>query len=90
MGRRISTTCEITELEPNKTIAFKATSDGPMECQTTYTLEPNGNATRLRIVGSFRTKDFWRLLEPILKGEVKKESQQELTTMKKVIESRTP
>ena len=89
MGRRISTTCEITELEPNKKIAFKATSDGPMEYQTTYTLEPNGAATRLRIVGSFRTKGLWRLLEPFLKGEVKKESQQELTIMKKVIETRT-
>ena len=89
MGRRINTTCEITELEPNKTIAFKATSDGPLEYQTTYTLEPNGSATRLKIIGLFRTKGFWRLLEPLLKGEVKKESQQELTIMKKVIEGRT-
>lgn len=88
MGRRINATCEITELVPNKTFAFKGTSDGPMEYEATYILEPNGNATVLKITGIFRTKRFWRLLEPILKGEVRKESRQELITMKKVIEAR--
>ena len=90
MGRRVNTTCEITALEPNKRISFRATSDGPVEYETTYTLEQNGNATRLNINGNFRTKGFWRLLEPMFKGEVKKESLQELTTMKRAIEERTP
>jgi len=90
LGRHIRTTCEITQLEPNKVFAFKGASDGPMEYQTTYTLEPNGSATRLKIVGSFRTKGLWRLLEPFFEGEVKKQSRFELTMMKGVIEARTP
>jgi uncharacterized protein YndB with AHSA1/START domain len=88
MGRRIHTTCEITRLEPNRIMAFEGTSDGPLEYRTTYTLEPNGSGTRLRIEGSFRTRGIWRLLEPILKSEVKKGSRQELTAMKRVIETR--
>ncbi len=89
MGRRISTTCEITELKPNKQIAFKATSDGPMEYQTIYTLEPNGAANSSKDSWVISSEGSLALLEPFLKGEVKKESQQELTTMKKVIETRT-
>ncbi|OGU32146.1 MAG: hypothetical protein A2X67_11030 [Ignavibacteria bacterium GWA2_55_11] len=89
MGRRISTICEITQLVPNKMFSFSATSDGPMEYRTSYSFTPVGSATRLNIVGEFHTKGFWRLLEPLLKGEIKKESRQELTTMKRVIESRT-
>jgi len=88
MGRRVHTVCEITALEPDKRISFKATSDGPVEYETTYTLEDNGNATRLNISGNFRTKGFWRLLEPLFKGEVKKESLQELAAMKAAIEGR--
>lgn len=88
MGRRIQTTCEITHLEPNSTVAWNATSDGPMEYQTTYTFEAIGSSTRLKIAGAFRGKGLWRLLEPILKGELKKESRHELAAMKAIIESR--
>jgi len=89
MGWRVSTTCEITELEANRRIAFKATSSGPIEYETSYTLDPSGTATRLSIVGTFRTKGFWKLLEPIFKGGVKKESRQELLGMKRAIETRS-
>lgn len=89
MGLRINTICEITELEANKKFAFKGTSTGPLEYEASYTLEPSGNATRLNIVGKMRTKGFWKLLEPIFKGEVKKESRQELLSMKRAIETRT-
>jgi hypothetical protein len=89
MGLRINAICEITELESDKTMAFKGTSSGPFEYQASYTLEPIGNSTRLKIVGKMRAKGFWRLLEPILKGEVKKESWQELLAMKRVIETRS-
>ena len=88
MGRRVDTICEITELETNKKFAFKGTSSGPFEYESTYTLEPKENGTSISIVGNFRTKGFWRLLEPFIKGEVAKESSQELAAMKEAIESR--
>jgi uncharacterized protein YndB with AHSA1/START domain len=88
MGRKISTTCVIKQLDPGKTIAFGATSDGPLEYDTTYTLEATPTGTRLNINGSFRTKGMWRLLEPIIRASVRRESRGELATMKQVIESR--
>jgi carbon monoxide dehydrogenase subunit G len=87
MGRRISTVCEITELEQAHRIAFRGTSTGPFSYDTTYTLEPAGNATRVNIVGNFRLKGLWRLLEPVVRFEVRKESEQELRAMKSAIES---
>lgn len=89
MGRRISTICEITELVTNERFGFKGTSTGPFEYETTYIVEPRGNATLLSVVGNFRTKGLWRLVEPLIKGEVKKESSQELAAMKRAIESRS-
>jgi carbon monoxide dehydrogenase subunit G len=88
MGRNINTICEITEIEPLKRFAFKGTSNGPASYQSTYTLESIGNATRITIVGHFQFKGLWRLLEPFIKGEVGKESAQELKEMKAAIESR--
>jgi len=61
-------------------------SDGPLEYETTYSLEPTAAGTRLNINGHFRTKGFLRLLEPIIKGQVRKESKEKLAKMKKVIE----
>jgi uncharacterized protein YndB with AHSA1/START domain len=90
MGRQYTSTCEIVELEPNRMFAFNATSDGPLEYKTKYTFEPADGGTRLEIVGSFQTKGAWRLLEPIMKGEIRKESQMELVAVKKAIESLTP
>jgi uncharacterized membrane protein len=90
LGRQVNTTCEVTHLVPNKVFAFKGTSDGPLEYQTAYTFEQSSNGTRVNIVGSFRTKGLWRLLEPILKGEVERDSRRELSRMKAFIEARTP
>jgi len=53
MGRRVTTVCEITELVPDRRIAWKATSSGPFSYQTTYTFTPAGSRTRLDIVGTF-------------------------------------
>jgi uncharacterized protein YndB with AHSA1/START domain len=88
MGRRDTTTCEVVELERNSRFAFKAT--GRFEYETTYTFGARDGGTRIEIDGSFKTKGFWRVLEPILKGELQTESRTELQAMKKAIETRTP
>ena len=89
MGRRVETTCEITELVPLKCMAFRATSTGPFAYHTSYSLEDRGNSTRITIEGAFELKGLWRLLEPLVRGEVRKESAQELQVMKAAIERRS-
>ncbi|HEX9564647.1 MAG TPA: SRPBCC family protein, partial [Gemmatimonadaceae bacterium] len=66
MGRRVTTVCEITELVPDRRIAWKATSSGPFSYQTTYTFTPAGSRTRLDIVGTFSLRGLWRLIEPVV------------------------
>jgi hypothetical protein len=86
MGRRVTTVCEITEYVPDRKLAWRATSTGPFTYATTYTFTPAGNRTRIDITGTFSLRGLWRLLEPLVRGEVRKESAQELTAMKAAIE----
>jgi hypothetical protein len=88
MGRRVETICEITDLQPSRRVAFRATSNGPLSYATSYLLEPQGDTTRVTIEGTFTFKGLWRLLEPLVRGEVRKESAQELLAMKAAIERR--
>lgn len=90
MGRRVTTVCEVTELVKERKIGWKASSSGPFSYQTTYTLTADGPKTRLDIVGTFSLKGLWRLIEPLARSEVRKESAQELVAMKTAIESRPP
>src|SRR5688572_28645022 len=78
MGRRVTTICEITELEPSQHVSFAATSSGPFSYATRYAFEDTEGGTRLTIEGTFTLKGFWRLLEPLMKSEVRKESAHEL------------
>ena len=87
MGRRVEGLCEITQLEPGKTIAFHGTPHGPFSYEATYTLESLGDATRISIVGHFRFKGLWRLLQPLARVMLSMESAQELAAMKVAIES---
>jgi uncharacterized protein YndB with AHSA1/START domain len=88
LGRRVTTLCEITEFVPGKRLSFAATSTGPFSYATTYTFETTGATTRLGIDGTFRLSGIWRLLEPLVKREVRNESAGELKAMKAAIESR--
>ena len=88
MGRQISTICEITELEPMRRIAWRGTSSGPASYSAAYDLEADGTSTRITIHGTFEFKGLWKLLEPFIGAEVRKESQGELKAMKAAIEAR--
>ena len=88
MGRRVTTVCEITELVPLERFAFSATSSGPFSYATTYAFEAKGESTRISIDGRFTLKGLWRFIEPLVKGEVTRESAAELLAMKAAIENR--
>ena len=86
-GRTIETTCEITTLESAKRFAFRASSTGPFTYESQYELAPAGAGTHLQIEGRFHFRGWWRLVEPLLAMEVRKESRQELAQMKAAIEN---
>lgn len=90
MGMRFEAMCEVTAFEPPHTLAM--TADGKMiDYAGTFTFEalPGGPATRLSVSGTMKMKGFWRLLEWLAAGEIRKESQAELQDIKKAIETQT-
>ena len=84
---RLQTVCTVTEVKPGERFAFQAKSSGPLDYEGTFELQPVAGGTRLTLSGNARLKGLWRLLQPILAGDLRKESRKELQTMKEVLEA---
>jgi uncharacterized protein YndB with AHSA1/START domain len=82
---RLDATCEVTAYEPARRMAFTASSK-PIEYGGEFTLEPLGSGTRLSVDAAVRLKGFWRLMQPVMAGEMKSETRKELETIKRVLE----
>ena len=86
MGMKFDADCEVTAFEPPRRITMIA--DGKIvHYQGTFNLEPSSLGTRLSVDALVALKGFWRLLSPLISGEIRKESQAELEDIKRVIES---
>ena len=80
-------TSEVTEYESNAKIGFR-TTEGPMDWEGTFTLQPIGDgATRIVGLGSIRLKGWQRLMEPFIRGEVRRGEAAELARLKDLLES---
>ena len=86
MGRRIQGILEVTEFETNKTYSFK-TSSGPIQLHTTYTFEPARRGTNLLISTQINPGPFFKLVDPIVAKEAKKQFAENLVTLKQILES---
>jgi len=84
---RMATTCEITEVEGSRRIAFRITGSSPVEYGGEFLLEHHERGTRLTMSGSMVFKGLWRLLEPMMAGEIKKEMAAELRRLKSQLEA---
>jgi uncharacterized protein YndB with AHSA1/START domain len=87
---KLHTVCTVTELKPNQRFAFVAKSSGPLDYEGYFDLQPVAGGTRLTLSGGARLKRLWRLLQPVLAGDLRKESRTELATMKLLLEAAQP
>jgi uncharacterized protein YndB with AHSA1/START domain len=76
----------ITTVEPGRRMTWQ-TSDGKIEWEGEYLLVPSGDATELRQDGRLTFKGLWRLIEPLVGGEIKKGEVKELDKLKAVVEA---
>jgi hypothetical protein len=68
-------------------MAFSAVSR-PLTYEARFVFEPvNGTGTRIVVNGTGRMHGIWRLVEPLLAGDIKKEEGNELRTIKAILES---
>ena len=76
---------EITTLELNKRLETK-TMTKP-QATVSYTFDPEQGGTRLRYKFILETPGLMRLLEPMISNSIKKDSEADLETLKRILEN---
>jgi len=83
--RQAEIQAEITAFELNKRFATKTLSEP--QALVSYTFEPENSGTRLSYKFILQTSGIMRLLEPLISGSIKKDSNSDFEKLKRVLES---
>jgi uncharacterized protein YndB with AHSA1/START domain len=86
MGRRMESTNEITEYEPNRKLSFKSTL-GPFPVEGGYTFESIEGGTKFTVKGQAETGGFFKLADPIVKRTVKGQLETINANLKELLEA---
>jgi len=84
---KVDTVCTVTEVKPGQRYGFEAKSSGPVEYAGFFELQPVASGTRLTVNATARLKGIWRLLEPLLSSDIKRETRTEMANLKRLIEA---
>jgi uncharacterized protein YndB with AHSA1/START domain len=77
---------QLTAYEPPRVFGLQGTV-GPLFFDGKWEFEPRGSAeTRVTVTGAFEMAGIWRLLEPLLAGEVRNGEAKELVKIKEQLE----
>ena len=77
---------EYKAFEPGRRLGF-GTFSGPIEWEGEYRLEPTAEGTKLSQRGRMAFTGLWRLVEPLLGGEIKNGEIKELEKLKAAAEA---
>lgn len=87
LGRRMAYTYEIVEHLPGKRLVMR-TAEGPFPMETTYSWESIPSGTRMKLRNHGRPTGFSKLVAPFMSMAVRRANQQDLKTLKQLLESR--
>jgi hypothetical protein len=73
--------------EPNKLVAFKATS-GPVGLEASYLVEPIGTGARLTSRLEMRAPGLLRLAEPLMAASLRRDVETNLGNLKDLLEAK--
>ena len=76
---------EITALEPNRRLETKTVTKP--QAMVSYSLDPEPGGTRLKYKFVLVTSGLMRLLEPMIASSIKKGSQADFETLKRILEN---
>jgi hypothetical protein len=86
LGRReAEIQAEITAFEPNKRLETKTLTEP--QVTVSYSFEAEDGGTRLKHKFVMLTSGLMRLLEPLIASSIKKESESDFETLKRILES---
>jgi uncharacterized protein YndB with AHSA1/START domain len=88
LGRKIESTAEVTEHEPDK--RFTTKTDRPFPLTISNAFEPEGSGTKLVVVMEGEPGGFFKVGETILARIAKKQMQAQLDTAKELLEAQVP
>ncbi len=87
--RRFDVELEVAAAEPGRRIAWRMIGGGPFRGEFALELEPmEAASTRATFTGQLTLRGLWRLMEPIVAMEVRKNEARELRRLREVVESR--
>lgn len=82
---RLDSECEVMKFDPPHAMCFVAKGK-QIDYEGEFTLQPSGEGTRLSVTGSARLKGGWRLMQPVMAGDLKRETEHELRMIKRLLE----
>ena len=86
MGRRVQSTFEVTEYEPNRKYGFKSLS-GPLQSYTSYTFEIDRGSTRIDISTQVNAINFFQVDQGVLGKRMKEQLKENLAVLKDLLET---
>ena len=88
LGRRLESTVEVTEHEPDRTFSLRVVS-GPVPFEVRHTLEPTNGGTRIKLVGQGEPGGFFKLAEPLVARQAKRTFEHDFATLRDILEARS-
>ena len=86
LGRQISYTYEIVELQPDRKLVM-STAEGPFPMETTYTWEPAGTeSTRMTLRNRGEPSGFGKMAAPVMAAAIRRANQKDLGRLKRLME----
>jgi uncharacterized protein YndB with AHSA1/START domain len=85
-GRRLESTIEVATLEPHRELTLNSIA-GPVPGTVRHLLEPDGEGTRLRIVGELAGGGLRGLAGPLLERAARREAESDLRRLKQLLET---
>lgn len=79
---RVPTQCVVTEYDRKGTVGFQASSK-PVNYEARFTVDSASAGSVVTIRGSAQLKGLWRLLKPMLAGDIRKSLRHELSAIKR-------
>jgi uncharacterized protein YndB with AHSA1/START domain len=73
--------CEIVTFEAPRRVAFSARGKA-VHCDAEYTFEPVPGGTRVRVAGCARLQGFRKVMEPLMRGQIRGGVRQELALIR--------
>jgi uncharacterized membrane protein len=88
LGRTLSYTYEVVELDPHRLVM--RTAQGPFPMETTYTWQPeSADRTRMTLRNRGEPSGFGKVAAPVMSAAMRRANEKDLARLKQVLETQT-